>query len=669
MTLFTEKGLFTESGKRVPLKAVDVAATVVGLVADVTIIHVYENEIQENAVEVLYKFPIDDAAAVYSFQADVDGEIVVGVLKEKTAAQSEYQQAIKNGKFASIVDDKGTDVFQIKLGNFRKSVKITLCYCCLLKYEDDRAVFFIPTTLAPRYNPDGYTFENNVVSQTLYGLSVSLTCSGTVTSPSHTFSCINGNIVLINQPMDRDVIFYIYQSFEEIFAICQKMSDENYVVAVTEIPKFDEGEKICADLIFLIDRSGSMSGKPILQAREAMNIILHSIPNDSYFNIIGFGNRFENLFPESQKYDEQSLSIAKTYVDNMESNMGGTEIYAPLKFVLEKNSPEGYQKQIFLLTDGEVADVDRLFDLVKTRGAGCRVFSLGLGSSACHNLVNGIARAGNGTSLYASFSEKLEEKMLKQLEYALRPSKKMNLNWNALKTIPINNVNLFKGTATTVFGFFDKEILSVNDVMCFRMEDGQTLARLAVKRSIQEIEDLDRSTDFSDRLEIVKLSLEYGVASKFTSFVVTGKDCVYETPAEFCVVPNQINYVTGACVTDSGSLMSACSLASAGSFMAASASKCRIAPPSTKPVANFNSVYDVVKYIINLQKFDGSFVLDDKIAEKIKPLPLFSKTAFVVAYLEKNCMEAINTWRLVVEKARRYLERQHLLYEIDQIKF
>jgi hypothetical protein len=50
------------------------------------------------------------------------------------------------------------------------------------------------------------------------------------------------------------------------------------------------------EYIFLIDRSGSMSGSPIKLAVEALKLFLHSLPMGSKFNIVSYGSDFSTLF-------------------------------------------------------------------------------------------------------------------------------------------------------------------------------------------------------------------------------------------------------------------------------------------------------------------------------------------------------------------------------------
>jgi hypothetical protein len=650
--------LCNEHGNFVPLKSVTVEARIVDLVADVTFEQVFINESFDNnlvvdgkqtdGLEIIYKFPMDDAAVLYNFQAVVDDVVLDGQVRKKEEAETQYNEAMACGKFGALVDDEETDVFQIRLGNFKQRVAIRISYHTMLKYENGKAVFFIPTTIAPRYNTCSTNFSNTVTEKCPYKFSLTMECSESVSSPSHEFTIVENKIVLKNVNMDRDIVFYIETPFEAT-ATYQQGPDGNYVGMISYIPCLNKIPNQKTDLIFLVDRSGSMNGKAIEQAKEALNVILHSIPEDSYFNIVGFGSTFSELFEGSIQYSEYSLKIAKEFVQTMDANLGGTEIFAPLQKVLQRHSPKGYQKQIFVLTDGEVANVEEIIALIKNCKGNHRIFSLGLGSSACHYLVNSIARVGHGTSMYASLNENLETKILTQLQLALQPSvTNVQFEWKPLKQVPSTIESVFRGNAVCVFGMFGSEpdfvTMYGKPVSMRRMEDGSMLARLAAKQMIQEL-------GFGERDEIIKLGLAYNIATKYTSFVAVGNNVVYKcTPLKSVRVANQMSSVDS------------CSTAQPLGMSFGFPSMAKIATVF-KP-ASFN----LIKHIIDLQNFDGSFNIDNKLKTKINYSSEFSSTAFVLAYLEMKCMPSIDTWRLVAEKARNWLRRKGLEQEVDKVK-
>jgi uncharacterized protein with von Willebrand factor type A (vWA) domain len=83
-----------------------------------------------------------------------------------------------------------------------------------------------------------------------------------------------------------------------------------------------------------LDRSGSMDGKRIQNAKKSLILFLKSLPVDSYFNIISFGSSFNFLFPDSRKNKIHSVNEAIEKIEQMEASMGGTEIEAALKTIL-----------------------------------------------------------------------------------------------------------------------------------------------------------------------------------------------------------------------------------------------------------------------------------------------------------------------------------------------
>jgi hypothetical protein len=56
------------------------------------------------------------------------------------------------------------------------------------------------------------------------------------------------------------------------------------------------------EYVFLLDRSGSMSGGRIEKAKEALILFIKSLPQDTYFNVISFGSGSQPLFNESRRY-------------------------------------------------------------------------------------------------------------------------------------------------------------------------------------------------------------------------------------------------------------------------------------------------------------------------------------------------------------------------------
>lgn len=90
----------------------------------------------------------------------------------------------------------------------------------------------------------------------------------------------------------------------------------------------------------------------------------------------------------------RSLDLATQHVKSMFANLGGTNILKPLEEVLKSKPKEGYPRQLFVLTDGEVSNTDECIRFVRKHAETTRVFTFGIGNEASQNLVKGLAKAG-----------------------------------------------------------------------------------------------------------------------------------------------------------------------------------------------------------------------------------------------------------------------------------
>ncbi|CAG7692264.1 unnamed protein product, partial [Allacma fusca] len=117
------------------------------------------------------------------------------------------------------------------------------------------------------------------------------------------------------------------------------------------------------------------------------------------------------------------------------ADLGGTSLIPPLDEIYNSAHQPGFLKQIFVLTDGQNDEgADAAVKLVASKKGFARVFSLGIGSDADRQLIEGIASEGGGVAEYVQPStEKIETKVLDQLRIALLPS--------LLKAVPLDTTN------------------------------------------------------------------------------------------------------------------------------------------------------------------------------------------------------------------------------------
>ena len=140
----------------------------------------------------------------------------------------------------------------------------------------------------------------------------------------------------------------------------------NSIIATSFLPDLSN-YPVYGEYIFMLDRSGSMNGSHICNAKESLVLFLKSLPTSSYFNVVSFGSYSRSLFPCSQRYSQDSLEKGCVYVKSIKADMGGSELVQPLKAVLEKPHKTGYLRNVFVLTDGDIAQPDAILRYLKTK--------------------------------------------------------------------------------------------------------------------------------------------------------------------------------------------------------------------------------------------------------------------------------------------------------------
>lgn len=176
-----------------------------------------------------------------------------------------------------------------------------------------------------------------------------------------------------------------------------------------------------SEYIFILDRSGSMSGEPIKMAREAVIFGIKSIPVGSFFNVVSFGSTFTPMFQKSMPSSEEYSSKAIAELEIFEADMGGTELFQPIKFVYSQTQINGMQRHVMLMTDGFVSNPKDLIEYVK-KSSFQRMHTLGIGSSFSEELVYGLAEAGQGGSASVANSDGIPDAVVGLIEDSFKPS-------------------------------------------------------------------------------------------------------------------------------------------------------------------------------------------------------------------------------------------------------
>jgi Ca-activated chloride channel homolog len=296
------------------------------------------------------------------------------------------------------------------------------------------------------------------------------------------------------------------------------------------------------EVLFLLDCSGSMQGDSIAQAQRALALCVRALAAHDSFNIVCFGSSFTSLWPAPRPYSQASMEEATQYIQQVQADLGGTEILAPLQHLLQMAPDPERPRQLLVLTDGEVANEAEVIDLCGRYATTARVFAFGIGAGVSEHLIRGISRA-HGAAEFIYPGERMEPKVLRMFGRVHTPAfKHVHIDWGGLEVeqAPAVCPPVFGGDSLTVFGRLqggttDKVILHADahtwevPIALAQPETGGPIPTLWARHRIRDLEGrhgapLRGSTQAhrkADRsiAQLVELGQRYGLLSSATSYV------------------------------------------------------------------------------------------------------------------------------------------------------
>jgi hypothetical protein len=133
----------------------------------------------------------------------------------------------------------------------------------------------------------------------------------------------------------------------------------------------------------------------------------------------------------------------------------------PLQWLEEHSPTQGHSRQIFLLSDCEISNVDEVLNLCRSMAISTRIFSFGLGSSPSRSLIKGLARTTNGRFVFIPPFTNVDVYVGEQLQKALQPcitniKIKLNTDSTFINIVPTSAPPIFINDRLMIYAKDDK---------------------------------------------------------------------------------------------------------------------------------------------------------------------------------------------------------------------
>lgn len=393
--------------------------------ARLTVTHTFQIQAAK-PVEVVYSFPLPRDAALRRFRVEGDDFSVHSTLKETAAAVREYEEGVAQGSLSTLARQYRDGVINLSLGNLRPNETVTVLLEILAGVEsrDDGFRFRFPFTLAPAYHPRAHAVEvapgegeielpadefGDVLlprirkdAKDLHEVGFDLIVPAgalEVGSPSHAVRVRPQRVMLAtaHDVPNRDLVLDVTTVRQT-----QVLGGGGHFATVIPSTAFGANPSAPRRVVIVLDRSGSMSGEPIQQARQAIEACLGALSEADEFGILAFDNENQLFLPKLVAGSKTNRQAARDFLKSIDAR-GGTELAAG--FLAAARMVDG-PGDMLILTDGQVAGTETILE--NARKIGIRLHCLGIGSASQDRFLTLLARETGGVSRFVTPRERVD---------------------------------------------------------------------------------------------------------------------------------------------------------------------------------------------------------------------------------------------------------------------
>lgn len=606
-----------------PLASLGYGTQLFGLLCRTTLTQTFYNPFDEN-IEATYIFPIEGEQAVTRCDLLVEDRVIRAKLRERGQARADYANAIRRGHRAALLEENRPETFSMKVGNIPpgEAVRVRITTVGCLPVVQGEWTLRLPLVIAPRYTsgialprmpvgdgvaPDTYAAPDaSCVTPPTWlpgfasPVDLKISCSvqlGTLATradwPQRLASSLHA--VMISAPTSSpsevpqrcQIDIYPGERVDRDFILRGKLEESQMLSSLEIEPVQDEkASSVFAiqvippkletrpprDVVFLLDRSGSMSGWKMEAASRGVGRLIDTLSGDDRFALFAFDDAVER-YPVTKEgragvwsdSSDKSRFEAIRWASQIRSR-GGTEMGGAMLHCLKlfQHAPSDSSAMVprspslVLVTDGQITAEDSILRLLGSipEPFRPRIYCLGVDRAVNASVLQRIAKFTGGTFELVESEKRLDEVMQRFASELGAPALtnvevfSSEFSAEAMQLAPRSQRSLYEGRVARFFGrllphrgqtvtirgqlssgaLWERQFEILAREIPLRVEP--TLLPLWGKAQIREMEDAfvaGGSRDQNLREEIIRTSIESSALSRFTAFVAIDETHRVET--------------------------------------------------------------------------------------------------------------------------------------------
>ena len=400
------------------IAAIEMNAEVKDQTARVQVSQVFENT-GSVQLEACFMFPLPYDGAIDQLTLLVDGKEFQAKLLTKDEARRRYEEIVRKNRDPALLEWVGTGMFQTSVFPIPPGAKrtVTLRYTQLLRKNYGLTDFIFPLSTA-KYTCeplDRLSIRLAIESGSPIKNVYSATHTVNIDRPNKTHAVVTYEAKKVVPGEDFRLFFDTGEDSvaASVVSYRPKSDDDGYflLLASPEVKAADE-KPVAKTVVFVVDRSGSMSGEKIEQAKGAAKFVLNNLREGDLFNIVAYDSEISTFRPELEKFNDETRAAAVGFVEGLYAG-GSTNIDGALKRALGMLADSKRPTYVMFLTDGlpttgETGETAIVKHSEEANDMRARVFAFGVGYDVNSRLLDKLARANFGLSQYVRPNEDIE---------------------------------------------------------------------------------------------------------------------------------------------------------------------------------------------------------------------------------------------------------------------